>query len=56
MIGAKTGYAEDSKDEEFEELHSQFMELEMLSKKLHDAAKKYKEAIACSFDIYGSHV
>lgn len=46
VISYKAGHTEKTVDEEFVEYLSQFDELKALSVKLHDAAKKYKDAAA----------
>lgn len=45
VIQSKTGYSESNYiDQDFDELRTQFEELQQLSIRLHDAASKYREA------------
>jgi hypothetical protein len=46
MLQSKAGYSDSNYvDSEFDELRSQFEELQQLSVRLHDAASKYREAV-----------
>ena len=45
-IAAKTGYSDETVDTEYVELESQFKNLELYAKKLHDDARKFKDSLS----------
>ncbi|KAJ3041439.1 hypothetical protein HDV00_009420 [Rhizophlyctis rosea] len=47
-IAARTGYSDETVDQEYLELESQFKNLEMYAKKLHDDARKFKDSLSAT--------
>ncbi|KAJ3104089.1 hypothetical protein HDU97_009538 [Phlyctochytrium planicorne] len=47
MVMAKAGYTEETVDPEFTELEDRFKAFETEAKKLHEDAKKFKDALSC---------
>ncbi|KAJ3048716.1 hypothetical protein HK097_010269 [Rhizophlyctis rosea] len=45
-IAARTGYSDETVDTEYLELESQFKNLELYAKKLHDDARKFKDSLS----------